>query len=63
MSRIKELLVATDEDAKKMLKYFNITEEEMKRDVAILKEWLRQEAHLPKDEGKLKYLFLLESLI
>lgn len=58
MSRIKELLIVTEEDVKKVLKYYNKTEDEMKQDVNILKEWLRQEAHLPKDEGMFEYFFI-----
>lgn len=57
MSRIKELLIVTDEDANTVLQRYNKTKEEIKHDVAILKEWLRQEVHLPEDEGKLKYFF------
>lgn len=53
MSNIKELLIVSEEDVNKARKQYNKSEDDLKKDVAILKEWLRQERHLPKDEGML----------
>lgn len=51
MSKIKELLMVTHEDVRKARLQYNKSESDMKQDVAILKEWLRQQPHLPNDEG------------
>lgn len=51
MSKIKELLIVTEDDARKARLQYNKSEADMKQDVAILKEWLRQQPHLPDDEG------------
>lgn len=62
MSKIKELLIVTKEDIDKARKQYHKTEDDIKKCVAIIKKWLRQEIHLPKDEGMLNIFLYFLSL-
>lgn len=57
MSRLRELLVISDEEINKIRQHYGKTAEDVQRDIGILKEWLRQERHLPDDEGKFLIIF------
>lgn len=51
MYKINKIFGLNDDDINKVRKYYNKSEDDIKCDVAILKEWLRQQPHLPDDEG------------
>lgn len=61
MNSVKELLSIKDDDIVKLRNCYDKTESDMKRDVLILKEWLKQQTHLPNDEGKLFLSFNLSA--
>jgi hypothetical protein len=44
-----DLLAVTPEEKKKIRDYFNLNEDEIKRDVTIIKEWKEKQPHLPYD--------------
>lgn len=50
--RVKKLLSLKDDDVVKMRAFYGKNEDEVKQDILIIREWLRQQAHLPQDEGK-----------
>lgn len=52
MVKIEQLLITNDDDARKAREFYGKTDTDMKRDIQILKEWLKQQPHLPDDEGK-----------
>lgn len=47
----EKFLVIEDGTVEKILKYYEKTKEDIKRDIDILKQWLKQQPHLPDDEG------------
>lgn len=53
MSKLNELFVIEDENIIKIREYFGKSEANIKRDVKLLQEWLKQQPHLPHDEGLL----------
>ncbi|KAJ3646638.1 hypothetical protein Zmor_024216 [Zophobas morio] len=44
---MESLLVVTSEDKKQILKYYNVTENNIKEDVAIIQTWKEKQPHLP----------------
>lgn len=52
-SKIEKLLETNEDDAKKAREFYGKSEDDMQRDIQILKEWLKQQPHLPIDEGKI----------
>lgn len=46
------LLIVTDAEIHDARKLYDKTENDMKQDVAIIQEWLKQQSHLPDNEGK-----------
>lgn len=52
MSKIRDLLQINKGDIKRLRNFYGKSDSDVKRDVNILKEWLKQQPHLPHDEGK-----------
>lgn len=51
MSKTEEFLNVNERTIKKIRQHYCKSLQDVQRDVNILKEWLRQQPHLPKNEG------------
>lgn len=49
--RVKKLLCLKEDGIGKMRAFFGKNEDDVKQDISIIREWLRQQPHLPEDEG------------
>lgn len=52
MNGINTLLKYKNDDIEKLRALYGKSENDLKRDVNILKHWLKQQRHLPNDEGR-----------
>ncbi|CAG9770309.1 unnamed protein product [Ceutorhynchus assimilis] len=59
MSKLSKLLQVTPEEEKAILEHFKITEAEFEENVRILKEWIGQCEHLPKEDDENKFRIVL----
>lgn len=50
--RIDRLLCQNEDAIDKVREYYNKSKDELKCDIDILKEWMRQQPHLPDEDGK-----------
>lgn len=51
IQKIKDLLRLNDSDIQKSRDFFGKSESDVKQDISIIREWLKQQPHLPDDEG------------
>lgn len=51
MSAKNQFLIIEDGTKEKIWQIYGKTRQDIDRDIAILKEWLKQQPHLPDDEG------------
>ncbi|KAL1502438.1 hypothetical protein ABEB36_007579 [Hypothenemus hampei] len=60
MSKLSKLLQVTEEEKNAILNHFSMTEEDFEENINILKEWIQQSNHLPKedDDSKLRLVLL-----
>lgn len=58
MSEKTELLIIEDGTKEKIWKHYDKTKQDIDRDIGILKEWLKQQPHLPDDEGNSHHFLL-----
>lgn len=52
MARAPDFLQINEDDIKKLRKMYGKSDSDVMRDITILKEWLKQQPHLPDDEGR-----------
>lgn len=53
-NKVKELLRLNDYDICKVWEFYDKSESDVKRDISIIREWLKQQPHLPDDEGMIR---------
>lgn len=51
MATAEKLLEVTPDEERRLKATYERNEEELSKDVEVLKEWLKKQPHLPQDEG------------
>lgn len=53
-----DAIQVTNDEIVKVRKYFKVKEDDIKRDVKIIIDWIRQQQHLPDIDGKNYLIFV-----